>query len=273
MIKIENIKWGRFSNRLLHYNFLRQISHTSNVEFICDNDWEGNQYFKVDDTDLTKQLDRPVVLTDNDVLKFEKQEFLEYIKDHDILLQPPLMGELFHTYTDTDPNEFLELKDEYKTELKQDKYNVGIHFRGTDFHEWNIKACLPFTYYRNAINLFDKKITRFILFTDDIMYSSFWKTKKFLQENNYDYELGISTQSDMQQEGKSFIYDFSQLSNCDCIISTPSTFSIWGGILGKKDKRIIHSKEWLDYRQEEKDPFWINMRNNVNKYYIITDEV
>ena len=275
MIKIENIKWGRFCNRVLTYNFLRQISKSSDVEFICDNDWEGNQYFKVENTDLSKELTRPVVLIDKDILKFKKEDFLEYIKDNDIILQPPCMGELFHIYTDTDPNQFLELQDQYKTELKQDKTNIGVHFRGTDFHEWNIKACLPFTYYRDAINLFDNNTTKFILFTDDVMYSSFWETKKFLQENNYDYdyELGMSTNSDMRQEGKSFIYDFSQMTNCDGIISTPSTFSIWAGILGKKDKRIIHSKEWLDYKEEEKDPFWMNMRNNVNKYYQITDEV
>ena len=267
MVKIENIKWGRFSNRLLHYNFLRQISTLSDVEFICDNDWEGNQYFKCPITDHSKQLHNPLILTDKDILKFKKEEFLEYIKVQDIILTPPLMGNLFHIYTDTNPNIFLELKDEYKINLKQDKYNVGIHFRGTDFHEWNIKACLPFTYYKNSINLFDKDKTRFYLFTDDTGYGSFLETKKYLKDNNYHYELGLSNKED------SFIYDFSQLSQCDVIISTPSTFSIWGGILGKKNKRIIHSKEWIDYRVGENDPFWVGMRNNINKFYKVSDEI
>ncbi len=267
MIKIEDIKWGRFSNRLLHYNFLRQISFLSDSEFICDNDWEGNQYFKIEDTDINKQLNDPITLTDKDILKYRKDNFIELVKYNDVILQPPLMGELFHIYTETDPNEFLKLRDKFKTELKQDKFNVGIHFRGTDFHEWNIKACLSFTYYKNSIDLFEKDKTRFYLFTDDKTYNSFLETKNYLKENNYDYELGLSTQNG------GFIHDFSQLTNCDGIISTPSTFSLWGGILGKKNKRIIHSKEWIEHRVKENDPFWIGMRNNINKFYKISDEI
>jgi len=269
MIKILNIKWGRFSNRLLHYNFLRQISILSNVEFICDNSWEGIKYFKCPFTNLDNQVNNnSIILTDKDILKFKKEDFIQYVKEHnDIILQPPLMGELFHIYTDTDPNEFLKLKDEFKIELKQDKFNVGIHFRGTDFHEWNIKACLSFTFYKKSIDLFEKEKTRFYLFTDDKNYSSFVETLNYLKENNYYYEIGLSTQNG------GFIHDFSQLINCDGIISTPSTFSLWGGILGKKNKKIIQSKEWIDYRIKENDPFWIGIRNNINKFYKIWMEI
>jgi len=60
--------------------------------------------------------------------------------------------------------------------------------------------------------------------------------------------------------------DFLDMANSDVLISSPSTFSIWAGILGKR-KKVIHSKTWVDYRAKENDIFWINLQKGGNEYY------
>ena len=69
-----------------------------------------------------------------------------------------------------------------------------------------------------------------------------------------------------------FMYDFSEISQCNILISSPSTFSIMAGIFGKI-KKIYHCKEWVDYRIEEKDKFWIDLNDlrfcNNSKVYVI----
>ena len=63
-----------------------------------------------------------------------------------------------------------------------------------------------------------------------------------------------------------YIEDFTTMSQCDIIISSPSTYCISAGFIGK-EKKIIHSKEWLDYRVEEDDKFWVDLYNGGNEDY------
>ena len=76
-------------------------------------------------------------------------------------------------------------------------------------------------------------------------------------DNNYDYD---------KEKPKKYIEDFTTMSQCDIIISSPSTYCISAGFIGK-EKKIIHSKEWLDYRVEEDDKFWVDLYNGGNEDY------
>ena len=59
--------------------------------------------------------------------------------------------------------------------------------------------------------------------------------------------------------------DFFNLSQCDYIISSPSTFCITAAMCGRKNKKIIHSKEWVvDYKLKTdyfRDIFWKTLHN------------
>jgi hypothetical protein len=56
------------------------------------------------------------------------------------------------------------------------------------------------------------------------------------------------------------------MSQCDVLISSPSTFAIFAGIIGKQ-KKIIHNKAWLDYATNRNDPFWVNLCQTDHPYY------
>ena len=57
------------------------------------------------------------------------------------------------------------------------------------------------------------------------------------------------------------------MSLCNTLISTPSTFSIWSGIIGKGTK-IIHNKEWA-YKHVDDSLFWSRIVDNTVPYYNI----
>ena len=57
------------------------------------------------------------------------------------------------------------------------------------------------------------------------------------------------------------------MTDCDVLISSPSTFAICAGFIGKT-KDIIHSQKWVDSRVAVDDQFWVDIKNNSSKFYI-----
>ena len=171
-------------------------------------------------------------------------------ENNDYIIDDPayLLHNVFYKITNKDPRSFLELKDEYKPELKNNILYIGIHLRGGDFISGNGnngREIHGFDYYKNAIdyvvnNLINKDYL-FIVCTDDKKFQSFIKTVNYLKENDYKFELGDAT-----KENKHYIYDWNILSECDILINSSSTFCITAGFLGKKNKYIIHSNKWIE---------------------------
>mgnify|MGYP005820403123 FL=1 len=81
--------------------------------------------------------------------------------------------------------------------------------------------------------------------------------------------------------------DFCILADCDILIASSSTFVVCAVFLGKENKKVIHSREWIDKNINHfpwhmtKDPeevrqsqlnfdnFWIQLCNGGNKFYNI----
>lgn len=132
--------------------------------------------------------------------------------------------------------------------------SVAIHFRGGDFHQWNPDSILSTEYYLNSINqIYDAK--RYYLFTDDTSLKSYIEVKDCLKNKECFFS-------------GDFIDDFSKMSECDYIISSPSTFCICAGFIGKQ-KKIIHSKDWVENRANKNDKFWVDLLNGGNYDYSI----
>jgi len=56
------------------------------------------------------------------------------------------------------------------------------------------------------------------------------------------------------------------MTECDYIISSPSTFCISAGFVGK-NKKIIHSKDWIEKRVSVNDKFWTDLKSGGNDDY------
>jgi hypothetical protein len=232
IVSIENMpRWG-FGNRVLYFNNLVQLAHRDfSGKWKCI-PWEGHQLFE------------------GNMLGLIEEESTHNIE--------PSLGELFFDNHTVSTRTIFKMKKKYNIP----KNTVAIHFRGTDFHQWNPVAILCEDYYTKAINSIED-IDSVILFTDDVSLPSFHSVKLFLEKEGIQYECGDNTSNrDM------YFDDFGKMTECDYIISSPSTFCICAGFVGK-NKKIIHSKRWMHSRMQVDDKFWVDLYNGGNEDYNI----
>ena len=233
VISIDSVPfdWG-FGNRILYFNNLVQIAAKDFSNRWSCFPWDGHEIFSGEMWTLEKIPTKSL---------------------------PPCLGEVFFEWNT------IPTRDIFKIKIKNDvaKNTVAVHFRGTDFHEWNNKAILDGNYYIEAIESIKNDIDNIILFTDDKTLPSFNSVKMYLEEEKIQYKLGENT-----SDRSKYAFDFNTMTECDYIISSPSTFCICAGFIGKK-KKIIHNKKWLDNRINANDKFWIDLYNGGNKDYNI----
>ena len=294
-IRIDKITRGRFGNKILQYNSLIQLGKKHNVSCSMVQNNEMTYFFKNIVPFIPSK--KPIkLLTCKMVLEDEKLDF----KNYEYKIDDPAycLHNVFYKVTNCNPRNFLELKEEFKTNLPSDTLNIGIHIRGGDIISRdgnNGREIHEFKYYKDSIHYVLEnfcKNKKYILWlcTDDINFQTFKETYKYLIDTNLPVRTGkiVGNQSD-------YIYDWATLSECDILINSSSTFCVTAGFLGKSDKKIIHSKKWLDkninhepwnnnisvtffsmrpdreyslidYRKKY-DDFWINILKNNNWYF------
>tara|TARA_R110002110_G_scaffold11682_3_gene55952 strand:- start:320 stop:1024 length:705 start_codon:yes stop_codon:yes gene_type:complete len=193
------------------------------------------------------------------------QELLDTPKEN-ITLHPNLnyklesatLFELFFKFNEVST---FDLFSQIKPNINSDKINVGVHFRGLDFRIWDPKCLLDASYYIDAIQFVVDEIKEdfnLTLYYDDSRLESFKTVITWLDVNKIEYSRGSCTdRNDPDMWGQD---DFFSLSQCDYIISSPSTFCITAAMCGRKNKKIIHSKAFLiDYKLKTdyfRDIFW-----------------
>jgi hypothetical protein len=262
---------GRLGNQLLHFLFLRQISKKTGVDYFYPE--TPDSIFFIDMSKKLKSttiLKKKLVLNNRDVLKINPTDFLNFIVETAnegkiIVFNPPFLGEVFFPYLFYEPDEFIKINNKFKKPFvyRNQKITIGIHFRGGDFKQWNPHASLKFEYYKKAIDYcidyYEVNNIVFFLFTDDSNFSSYLGTVYYLSSIPLaEYYLADSNNIP--------ITDLDHLSQCDVLISSPSTFAIVAGCLGKH-KMIIHNKAWLEYSQSRGDIFWMNLMKSENPIY------
>ena len=253
MFIIKNIEIGQFGNKLLYYNNLVQVAFHFKMDYYSPR-FNEDYIFNFKNFNIPKNESIDI---DYNFLIKNKTNQIENKNFH----LTPCMGNLFFEFDTLKTNELFKFKNEL-IPLNEKTPLVGVHFRGKDFHLWDPKAILPLDYYLESINQFSN--VKFKLFTDDLSMSTYNQVKKYMDDEKIEYETG---------EVNNLTKDFISLSYCDAIISSPSTFSISAGFCGKENKKIIHSKIWVDYQIEKNDSFWIGFNNggnhNYKKYKII----
>jgi hypothetical protein len=229
-VSIDKMPEFGFGNKLIYYFNLRQHAWVNNLNFYCC-EFDGLDLFE---GNMTGQK------SDQNYESF-----------------PLVLGEKFFCEKFLDSRSLFVLKDKVSLPL----CNCAVHFRGTDFHTWNRDSILSPSYYLSALEEIMEKVDCFYLFTDDEGLASYQEVKDFLQGRNKEYRTGENT-----SDRKRFASDFITMSNCDYMISSPSTFCISAGFIGKK-KRIIHSKKWILSRVQKCDPFWVGLYEGGNENY------
>jgi hypothetical protein len=220
-----------FGNRVLFYYNLRQESKSRDRDYFCVH-WEGHQFFQ---GELLGNFPPSE--------KYEKFNFC--------------LGERFFDDSGISSREVFKLKNVPTVPPK----TCAIHFRGTDFHSWNPESILKKDYYLESIEEVSSEVENFVLFTDDHSLDSYRRVVDFFGERDIKVYQGQNT-----NDRRHYISDFSIMTECDYLISSPSTYCLSSGFIGKH-KKIIHSKEWVLKRAEKNDMFWVNLREGGNEDY------
>ena len=259
-IKYEKHPTGGLGNRLFQYNFISQLAKQISTDF---------DFISIKDV---RNFKKSITFNPKSFIKINKYEvsseyilekgpevieeiMLKHAEGFQIVLNGTFLGNYFFDFTAVDPKSLIEVK----TKKNFSHQHISLHFRGGDFKAWNSRAILSRNYYLNAVAEIDKKEEKKLpicLVTDDKNLP----TLKSVQENFQDRILDTGLQS------KCTLDDFALLRDATYLISSPSTFAIWAGILGQQET-IFHSREWVEYRCSEGDKFWIDLSKGGNSFY------
>ena len=255
---------GGIGNRLFTYNFLFQIAHQ--LRFTPD--------LYQDDASLissTKQRVHPKYqhlchqYLDGSKVPTSNSEFrviLETISASGkcLRISNTLLGDTFFQSSVVHPRNFFPNLQFLSAPSERLTYRIGMHFRGTDFKTWNPKAILSPDYYLDSFEYLQKAHgnhnLELVMFTDDLELESVGvvegKLRKLLP-------VQISSASAPTS-------DLMNLAGCNAIVSSPSTFAIWSGILST-DALIIHSKDWVEDRVKNEESFWMRVAQGGGAFY------
>jgi predicted glycosyltransferase len=158
----------------------------------------------------------------------------------------------YFTDNEDDVKSWFNIESDSITESILEKYPIDeycyIHFRGTDYKEWDGgKRFLPIEYYKTAMNkILETKKMKFLVITDDIkLASEFFKDTDIIS-------------NDMMVDFKLIYY------SKYCII-TNSTFSWWAAWLSNKVITIAPNN-WLNYNNPELGFYPVDIKTNKFQY-------
>jgi hypothetical protein len=262
MIITDFNKWDgyQFGNKLLGLNNLLQISNYYEQDYYFT-PFKGLDMFDI--KNQTKEYNNEAFeIIDNNIF-FNQDKNSIILDNNKIYYLTPCLVEFYHKFNSLSTFDIFK----FKESNTDDRKLIGVHFRGTDFKIWDDKCILPYEYYKDSIDFIINEIKEnftFILFTDDYELTSFKNIVNYLNLLEINYIFG---------DINDFRYDFKMLSNCEYIISSPSTFCITASFCGKKNKKIIHSQDFIiNYKNKSdyfRDIFWkrlLDFNNNNNDY-------
>lgn len=263
---------GQLGNQLFQMHFIMQLAKESQVKYfhrrsVCGNILEEGAAINTQ-LILSRFRNRYFSLKDIESVGFYRwhEECKSLLgANWNVFLEPGILGSVFFESCLVHPKSLLNLKKEIVSRIDSgmnDQAPKGaIHFRGNDFLQWNPNAILDLQYYMNSIDLIVSEgvdIKNISLSTDDPEHPiSRAIYRRINRIPSFENQIGE---------------DFAILAECDFLISSPSTFAFWAGVFGK-EKKIIHSKKWLDYNESKEIKFWSDIRKSTSDVYSVYKEI
>ncbi len=252
-VGIRALPKGGFGNRILAFLTLRQIA-----------EYFGSRYYSVNKVDRRriKRIHRPPFsILPNRQSVFRGTELLDegiraelgtlLARGETVWLKPPILGEAYVRWN------FINARNLVHHSMKQcanhhrelaTRSVVAIHFRGTDFSQWNRAALMPPSYYVDAVDeiadLEGPSLVR--ICTDDPSHGTVVALRQHFSSRKQLAPDVLCLQP--------FECDFATLAGARFLISSPSTFAIVAGLLGTP--QIVHNRKWVEARVSAGEEFW-----------------
>jgi Glycosyl transferase family 11 len=254
---------GRFGNHLSQANSIYQLSYALNCGEFHRN-FIGSRLFPVL---KRKNLNLPVLARRGRFFSFHALKELDEIQRLEAIrevisakrnayIDSTVLDLMFFDKFNVHPKKFFNIQQapSFDTGSHQNS-KIALHFRGTDFLEWNPKALMKPKYYIDALEVISKEANlkdfEITLYTDDPENATVQEVLKY---------KGIK----LSQNANMF-EDFARIANSNYLIASPSSFAIWAGILGN-DKKIYISRDWVEHRMQSGDDYWTRLSNNESPF-------
>ena len=257
MLVIDKQTRGRFGNKVFHYNTLVQVSSILDQKIVCA-DWDASNVFKDIKTSGSVCHEDFKEIPCFDLINLTEEELKEKYSEGTYKLHSLSLCGPFFRIVKKDPREFIKLKE--TIDLSHSK-SVGIHIRGGDIRgaDGNMgREIHSPDYYINAIDFVLEEHNNdvsFYLCTDDAdeNYPSYKKTLDYLLSKKVILDHNPSNH---------YVKDFTILSECEILIAGSSTFVTAAGMIGT-DKKIIHSKDFVEQFKDEDQKWYSNFGNGI----------
>lgn len=252
---------GGLGNQLFQLHLLEQMSRKFNlIPIYPENEaawsFKGFQAHRR----FLPQLKKSSHL-DTQIIQNDSTEAIELLihsilkKNRNLSLPHSVLGEALHKFCFFELNHLFRPKAEFDAlASEKNSNNIALHFRGKDFLDWDKTAIMSPDFYFEALstikNLKSKSI---VIFTDDPGHETIRHLRQELSGS-----LIVSSQN--------YHFDFWRLSTFGTLISSPSTFAMWAGMLGQRTHLILR-KSWLEERIEKQETYWMNVAQNVGGLY------
>lgn len=260
MVKVD--LWGRMGNQMFQYAFALDTARKFKSFFLIapTEKFELTKYFRLDFFTRLCYSTIFFKLYNKIVYRLCNTELISQINEGSVSLKNNVSYRGFFQ----SENFFLESKAEVKSKLvlrrkwrlqflneygnlfTQDKKNIVMHFRRTDYQFFGddsyggLDMCLPMSYYDNCLNLIENlNDYRIICISDDLEFvKDYYKEK-----TNY---LFFSNDA---------IIDFQFILNANIAIIANSSFSWWAAYLNDRTDKIVYAPEfWLGFKVNQEIP-------------------
>jgi len=228
----------------LPFTLTSKVLKLPSVRFVSTNRFITHKGFRLDRKEFLSKSDS--------TLLSEIEQYL--LNKEDVIVPPDILGEGFFSYWFMHPGDVVPLR--YNCLNVEYSESVALHFRGTDFANWNPLAIMDHSFYMNSIEFLNVTNLKINIFSDEPGSSTVKNLLKSLPNGKLFPEASLKK-------------TFSALSQHRYVIASPSTFSFWAALLGRSSTLII-SKNWVDEMESKGDKFWPQVAKNEKFYF---DEV
>ena len=225
---------GQFGNRLFNYIVIRELAQELGVGYFSHNRLDRRLIRGIHRLPFPPLKYRNTVLLEREYV--EADDFLDRAKNwveqgRVIVPKPRLLANAYARFDFLPPRTFIRhrfsLCQAHRRATREP--SVVVHLRGNDFATWKGGAILGEDYYRNALDYlsdYGHSSSPVRLCTDDDNHPALDGLRSLVRDQ--DRLITVDGCSNP------FVCDFAALMSASVVVSSPSTFAITAGLLGRQ---------------------------------------
>lgn len=254
-VGVRSVPKGGFGNRVLSYLSIRHLGSRVDAPYFFADPQDRHLIAGINRPHrLLTKISPQTVFRASDT---QRDTFVDEVIDlvshgRSVVFKGPLLGETLVGFVKKNSRDLTQLTAQQCTRHRKSlgsRKLITAHLRAGDFRQWEPAAVLPLSYYTSALDALGP------LATDE------WRVRICVDDESHPALEGLREDVrarglllDLMECDRPFDCDLASMSQSEYLISSPSTFALVAGMLGKP--RVIHSAQWVENRVSRGENFW-----------------